>query len=271
MPLTAPLIRPLVRPLVRGLAGGSGLDPDAAAFLAATGATNREGVDGFVKGLKLTNDWSKAVALLPMRSAQNYGTGTAVQCLKTGNSATLVNGPTWGADAISFTGGSAQYLTMAQTLNVAGLSAVYVGTIEATSPRTYDRLISMRGATGEDYQAPNIVFLCRDNAQPKVIASYDSGAYGSSSVTYGTPFFAMIDYSPGEVAVTVNGVTTAGSVSGANLDLTTLYVAAGYTGGGVSEYATAKVAFVGLFDTGVNRGDLRALYKSTLGAGLGLP
>jgi hypothetical protein len=79
-------------------------DPDAAAFCARSGASDRAAVSAFVRGVKDLGLWESMVCW-PLRSEQNAGTGTTAYSLGglgTFNG-TLVNGPTWGANGIAFT------------------------------------------------------------------------------------------------------------------------------------------------------------------------
>ena len=76
-------------------------DSDVLAFIAASGATDIEGLDAFVKGVKNLGLWESMVAW-PLRSSQNAGTGTTAYSLGglgTYNG-TLVNNPTWENDGI---------------------------------------------------------------------------------------------------------------------------------------------------------------------------
>jgi hypothetical protein len=87
-------------------AWGGGIDPDAQAFIDVSGATDVEGINHFVKGMKRLGLWSSMVCW-PLRSSQNAGTGSTAYSLGglgTYNG-TLVNGPTWGTDGITSAGG----------------------------------------------------------------------------------------------------------------------------------------------------------------------
>jgi hypothetical protein len=87
-------------------AWGGGIDPDAQAFIDASGATDVEGINDFVKGIKALGLWNSMVCW-PLRSSQNAGTGSIAYSLGglgTYNG-TLVNGPTWGADGVTSAGG----------------------------------------------------------------------------------------------------------------------------------------------------------------------
>jgi len=67
-------------------------------------ATPRQQIRDFAKGVNDLGLWNSMVCW-PLRSSQNYGSGTtafSLGGLGTFNG-TLVNGPTWGADALDFT------------------------------------------------------------------------------------------------------------------------------------------------------------------------
>lgn len=81
------------------------VDANAQSFITTSGATDVEGIDQFVKGVKNLGLWNSMVCW-PLRSSQNAGTGTTAYSLGglgTFNG-TLVNGPTWGANGIDFDG-----------------------------------------------------------------------------------------------------------------------------------------------------------------------
>jgi hypothetical protein len=82
----------------------SAYDPDLAAFITATGATNTESLGDLVTYLKAENLWTSS-RIYPMRSDQNKGSGATVYGLGglTSNNLSLVNSPTWGASDIDFT------------------------------------------------------------------------------------------------------------------------------------------------------------------------
>jgi hypothetical protein len=98
-------------------------DPDAVAFAAASGATDIDAISDFVKGVKRLGLWSNMVCW-PLRSTQNAGTGTTAYSLGglgTFNG-TLTNGPTWGANGITFANASSQYISLGGTQIIGGNS-----------------------------------------------------------------------------------------------------------------------------------------------------
>lgn len=87
-------------------------DPDAAAFIASSGATDAWNIQKFVQGVKDLGLWDD-MACWPLRSAQNAGNGNTVYSLGglgTFNG-TRVNEPTWGADGIDFVAASITHIT----------------------------------------------------------------------------------------------------------------------------------------------------------------
>jgi hypothetical protein len=89
----------------------SSFDADARAYINTSGATARAEINHFVKAIKRLGLWSSMVCW-PLRSSQNAGTGSTAYSLGglgTYNG-TLVNGPTWGTDGVTFNGASSNYI-----------------------------------------------------------------------------------------------------------------------------------------------------------------
>jgi len=83
------------------------IDADATAFVAASGATDFDAINRFVIGMKTLGLYNSMVCW-PLRSTQNAGTGSTAYSLGglgTYNG-TLVNGPTWGSDGVTSAGGA---------------------------------------------------------------------------------------------------------------------------------------------------------------------
>jgi hypothetical protein len=78
-------------------------DPDLAAFIAASGASDTAGISALVAYLKAESLWTSS-RFFPFKSAQNKGSGTTVFGLGgwTSNNVDLVNGPTWGVNGVAF-------------------------------------------------------------------------------------------------------------------------------------------------------------------------
>jgi len=90
---------------VASIIGGVGpsTDSDVLSFIEISGATDTTGLNAFVIGIKNLGLWNSMV-IWPLRSTQNTGTGTTAYSLGglgTYNG-TLVNGPAWDVDGITF-------------------------------------------------------------------------------------------------------------------------------------------------------------------------
>jgi hypothetical protein len=82
-------------------------DPDALAYVQASGATDIDNINAFIVGVKALGLYNSMVCW-PLRSTQNAGTGSTAYSLGglgTYNG-TLVNGPTWGTDGVTSAGGA---------------------------------------------------------------------------------------------------------------------------------------------------------------------
>jgi hypothetical protein len=95
----------LLAPTLTLNAPARGFDADATAFAAASGATDVAALSTFVKGVKELGLWDDMVCW-PLRSSQNAGTGTTAYSLGGLGTfdGTLVNGPTWDGDGVTFDG-----------------------------------------------------------------------------------------------------------------------------------------------------------------------
>ena len=241
-------------------------DRDARAYLAATGASQRDEIDAWVKGIKALSLWDEMICW-PLRSTQNHGTGTTARSLGgLGNyPGTLVNGPTWGADGLLVTHGSSQAVTVSvpfaapvSTMLVAqkdlvaassGTSAVFAGSI-ANIPRhviTAARLVSWRSAwttAGQSY-------------------TYSQGAY-NAFFGYGT-----VGTQRGRLnGATANSWASTSTVSAPTGSFTRVLGLDTMTGVSGTINGAMTAFFIG---PDIDTVAVYNLYKDTLGKGLGLP
>lgn len=95
-------------------------DADVLAFALASGATDIEPLDAFVKETKNLGYWDDMV-FWPMKSAQNAGTGTTLYSLGGLNTlnGTLVNGPTWDTEGILFGANSGKRINLPASSDLA--------------------------------------------------------------------------------------------------------------------------------------------------------
>ena len=257
-------------------------DADARAFINTSGATDRAAINHFVKAVKRLGLWSSMVCW-PLRSSQNAGTGSTAYSLGglgTYNG-TLVNGPTWGADGITFASASSQRI---ETIDVSTLSSELNSGIAAISN------IHGQAGTGQFIFGNRTVFGVNSRGigigtdftpQVRLRSSTSKTSIGnvltlstSSGFNYYSIFSDGVNNqgrrnseSMGSLGAAMTGTTNAGENSilsmAANPQPNTLFY---------EYYATGTVSFaIFLRSSTSNDSAIYNLVKSTLGQGLGLP
>jgi hypothetical protein len=244
------------------------LDPDAAAFCARSGASDRAALSAFVRGVKDLGLWDSMVCW-PLRSTQNAGTGTTVHSLGGLGSydGSAVGGPAWTADGLTFDGASTEHITTA--LDVAGLRKFTA--MVATDPSTYSNLDAMLGAWGTtNYlamrrsSATSIDFIVSSGGT-KVLAtsgrSEDWRVYG-----WGTQGANTIATESGAQIATHAFVPDQTGSQTLNIGILATPTNSPYNG------VIAWVMFTKDAElTTAQQLSVYTLYKQTLGTGLGLP
>jgi hypothetical protein len=256
---------------------GPSVDPDVAAYVATSGATDVAAVSAFVKGVKDLGLWEDMVCW-PLRSTQNAGTGTTAYSLGGlgTHNGTLVNGPTWGADGITFANASSQYITTTFTTNLSTADTL-IGAIAKLTDAGIRYLLALGAAPStrglELTQGSATILTCQafgSTAFAPTInhnttrGSWESyAALNSNSGTTATVIFGVSSNAATNAAHIVTSATLA-LIMGQNLPLTAS-----------DRFMQGEQAFTyvlrGAAATLANYSALRTLYKSTLGTGLGLP
>ena len=261
----------------------SGFDYDVSAYFQTTGitdATARAQINDFVIGAKSLGVWDNMVCW-PLRSSQNAGTGTTAYSLGglgTFNG-TLTNGPTWGADGMTFNNASVQYISTSCAYNPATLSTGFLSVINQTETPNF---ANAREICGNRSVAASLLFKNTNGTQD--ITLFDSaGDHNNAQVTSRISYVAgrqfaggFIDSATRQFFNQLNAVTaTATSVGGTITSGSSYFQIARGGVYGTARTFTGEISFVGLLRqqtiTSANIEACRTLYKSTLGTGLGLP
>jgi len=246
-------------------------DSDVLAFIAASGATDIEGLDAFVKGVKNLGLWESMVAW-PLRSSQNAGTGTTAYSLGGlgTNNGTLVNTPTWGIDGVIFNG-SNQRITSNDTIPISGDASRTLMTVSNSNTGNLNAIAALSSATSLEKSWGILHF-----PNNTTLTGWDGVAANNSTIGNVTAnLFSSASYGwDGSRFGTINGIQTlsGGGASAPNTD-TNCNLNIGATNVSSGSFAwnyDGKISFVALFVTGGNT-NIYTLYKQTLGAGLGLP
>ena len=282
------MITPLYNQLAPLRSTGSA-DPDASAYCAASGATDFQAVNDFVKGVKALGLWSSMVCW-PLRSAQNAGTGSTAYSLGglgTYNG-TLVNGPTWGADGVLFNANN-KYITLGNTgITTGAFSSISVARMGVTT--TNGNLMH------------TTLFSPSNSIFGSGFYSYDGNNVGENSILFNglTGGFRLTtsgntvvrnigNYYRLSTVSTLSAPTTATGLIKINGSAAVISGAAGTGNLPYTSTETRSIIFAnsqssvrdesGVFSMWVvgtqiseaTSEQIRALYKSTLGQGLGLP
>lgn len=252
---------------------GNTADPDAVAYCQASGATDFQAINYFVKGIKALGLWSSMVCW-PLRSTQNAGTGSTAYSL--GGLGTyngpLLNGPTWGADGVNFDKNLQQRIETTLQPN-ANNHGIFVCSDWSQAALPSSIAASTRNIFNDNFTA---IGLAIGVAASTTIVRCTSGNGTVSTQTQLSPFpssfacFSMLS-NGSEVTVNTNNTqeTTHPIVNGTSSAPFTISGAGGaYTG---QATYNGKIAFAMALYTPANNTAFYALYKQTLGQGLGLP
>jgi hypothetical protein len=263
---------------------GTDFDPDALAYCQASGATDFQAINYFVKGIKQLGLWSSMVCW-PLRSSQNAGTGSTAYSLGglgTYNG-TLINGPTWGADGVSF-GGNTQRIEYSPQFAVDFTEGGY----------SVHAVWSGLGISIADFEGPFVLFGWTGSSTNGIQNVITTGVGGgttwlSQSRNYnGNRYFQnFTDSLPisGNVGYGWNADTLTLQANGVDLPMSNNPSVVATNGNyplntagrnNTTATATSRVSYLMAIspNVGMTSASMTALYnlaKSTLGQGLGLP
>jgi hypothetical protein len=239
-----------------------GFDSDAVAYFTRAGvtdATAKAQINEFVKGTKDLGLWNDMVCW-PLRSSQNAGTGTTAYSLGgfgTYNG-TLVNSPTWGTGGITFTSGSSQKITV-PAFNISKTDIILASCQAATSGNLRSiELALFGGGLAGIWAGFGGQYYWDCNASTNTLNRQSGGSVPTSRIfthgigsTSGASFF-------------VNGTSIlSNAISSTNRNINTFSINDNGGNGNIS-FAMFSQSITG-------NASLYNLYKTTLGAGLGLP
>jgi hypothetical protein len=244
-------------------------DPDAAAFCARSGASDRAAVSAFVRGVKDLGLWESMVCW-PLRSTQNAGTGTTAYSLGglgTFNG-TLVNGPTWGSDGVENTAANSinfgdpfastkAFVHVFAKTDIADTIGASLASYISGPERGYEILFDGSNFPQSRFYAGSF----QNNARTSSINCNDGNQHFVAGITDGSSAQWFADGSAGPFSALTHTPLTPALGS----------LIAGGRSNGINSVA-CRSAFVAVFTAyTAQMSQVYALYKSTLGTGLGLP
>jgi hypothetical protein len=241
-------------------------DPDAAAFCARSGASDRAALSAFVRGVKDLGLWENMVCW-PLRSTQNAGTGTTAYSLGGLGTfdGTLTNGPVWGVNGITFDGSNDFVTAQPTTVTTSQCFGLVHDNTTDTGTATMSVSESIVSQT-ELRLRPNgdlAIHSAASWAQSAVTGSFSRSGFGLYAASWdsdaGQAFVQRNATANAAVARTYTGTTS-----------NRVYIMSGPS----TQYTAGVASFVFLINAKMNSTASVAfytLYKSTLGTGLGLP
>ena len=249
-----------------------------------TDATPRKQIRDFSAGVNDLGLWNSMVCW-PLRSSQNYGSGaTAFSLGGLGTfNGTLINGPTWEADGITFAN-STHHINVPSAVGLFNnQSAGWSVTAAIDSDRTGgDSTHIALTATVGTGAGGRVTIATRNGGSNQFVAGgrrLDADTFApsvSTSTSAWTHLECRSDWGAGNAQLVVNGTaqTSAAYSSGAGntsaTDSQTVMIGNGPAGAGLP----GTISFALMCRTLPSLDDterFRDLYKSTLGTGLGLP
>ena len=216
--------------------------------VAGGNVSDKNSVNNFVEGLSRIIHPSLWVCW-PLRSSQNIGTGTTAYSLGgLGNfNATLTSGPTWGSTGLTI-----------PTVGGAGI------TISSLTPQSFIYVGTNRASGGNDAYFNNSLILQNSSNILCLRKTSDGTIAIDSTVAASTTVYNFIGtrVAPNDAELTVNGVSY-GTDTAYN----------SYGAGTLLGVITSTASFFAISSGGLSTTQLTALYalyKSTIGQGLGL-
>jgi hypothetical protein len=256
-------------------------DPDAAAFCARSGASDRAALSAFVRGVKDLGLWESMVCW-PLRSEQNAGTGTTAYSLGGLGTfdGTLTNGPIWTADGVSFDGSNDYIITPLEANDYPnGLSELVV----FNAPTDTGNFSMFFGdEVGVDGSHASMIRRAGGANQIEMRTEFTGavvGAMAIQSITFGQWNLVHSRVVAPTVFISANtasevSATSTGTFAPTNSGGDRVGFGARNKAGTPAFFATMTAAFGAFWGSGTSASQMqsvKALYKTTLGTGLGLP
>lgn len=255
------------------------IDPDALAFFERASVTDSAGraqVHSFIRGMKALGEWGSVYNAWTLRNYQAGGLSSTLYGLKPGNDGTLTNGPTWGADGILFDRSNDRI----EIANAAGAfrnqgQGYMVAVFQRTNTNESGQFVFMISTAGTINQSRAVLQGQNNSISARRLdgdSTVSSTGSGDQLIHYSE---GRLNWSGGDVQSVTDGVANSPvnfAAAGNTSDTDSLYVGIG--GGGSSNYFGGVVSFCLLMrsiPSEAKAEQIRALYKSTLGLGLGLP
>ena len=252
-------------------------DKDAVSYFSRAGvtdATAKSQINAFVKGVKNLGLYNSMVCW-PLRSSQNAGTGTTAYSLGglgiydgTLSGTTL---PTWSSSGIVFSSVLSQYINISTSLASGQLNSLAFGVGSVSSVASGNRFFDFQDNSNATRRNP---FLSYESFGSLTDFQLPNSGVATQQANVNlieqlNTFFSVCgSKESGTMRNSINGVSQ--NTSGGK----TFSIGSGYNQARVANIFDGTVSFALLASTDFTSAQvlsLHSLYKTTLGAGLGLP
>ena len=250
-----------------------GLDPDAAVFIAASGATEVQAINDFVVQIKNENLWP-FLRCWPMRAGQNAGTGATVYGLGgySLDNGTLVNTPLWQTNGVQFLSASTQYMT----IPISSFNTTYAigfAVTMLTNGLAGSCIMACNGTSNMDSMQINDAPSSVLTGGHRQVAASTYVSPSNQSFTNGTPLFGIQGWDATNVRRGDDGayVTVASNAFGGAITPMRINSRGDAVFVGQNKRCAFAMMLVGNGGSQLQYESIRTIYKATLGLGLGLP
>ena len=209
----------------------------------------------------------------PLRSSQNAGTGTTAYSLGGlgAFNGTLVNGPTWGTNGITFASASSQRIDLSTSLAFRQLNSLAFSVASISSTASFNRLFEFASDAAASRRNPFLVYEAFDTFTefqlPNSGVAQQEVALNLTSQL--NTFLSMCgSKETSTMRISINGISQGTSGS------KTFNVGTQYDYARIGTGVNGTIAFGMLASLDFSSSQvlsLHNLYKNTLGQGLGLP
>ena len=247
-------------------------DPNALAYFTTAGITDaaaKTQIDGFVKGIKSLNLWNTSV-FWPMRLAQNASSGTTEYSLGgfgTYNGSLLGTAlPIRNTEGINFLTGQTNSRILVSLPQINQPFSFYGCWFFSTATSSNEFLFSSVASSFLPFVKKEVI-----PASPYAIlmSAFPSSLYSTQKRAGQTKMFVSGRFNGASSSISIDGSSNFGSTGTGNTGASGINIGNGNSA--ASANSNYEISFLMISTSALDDASIRALYKSTLGDGLGLP
>jgi hypothetical protein len=256
----------------RAITASPSFDPDALAYFSTAGITDstaKTQINSFVVGIKDLGLWSNMVCW-PLRSSQNASSGTTEYSLGgfgTYNGSLLGTAlPIRNTEGINFLTGQTNSRILVSLPQINQPFSFYGCWFFSTATSSNEFLFSSVASSFSPFVKKEVI-----PASPYAIqmSAFPSSLYSTQKRAGQTRMFVSGSFNGASSSISIDGSSNSGSTGTGNTGASGINIGNGNTL--TNANSNYEISFLMISTSALNDASIRALYKSTLGDGLGLP